>query len=54
MTYIFSFYFMKIKVDSYDSLPTEERLTLNNVIIHIELVLNKDKNHYNYKIFFEK
>ena len=54
MTYIFSFYFMKIKVDSYDSLPTEKRLALNNVIILIKLVLNKYKNHYYYKIFLEK
>ena len=54
ITYSFSFYFMKIKVDSYDSLPIEEGLTLNNVIILIKLVLNKYKNHYYYKIFLEK
>ena len=54
ITYIFSHYFAKIKVDSYDSLPTEKRLTLHHVIIHIKSVLNKDKNHYYYKIFFEK
>ena len=41
---IFSHYFAKIKVDSYDSLPVEKILTLNNVIIHIKSVLNKDKN----------
>ena len=29
ITYIFFHYFAKIKVDSYDSLPTEKRLTLN-------------------------
>ena len=28
ITYIFSHYFAKIKVDSYDCLPTENRLTL--------------------------
>ena len=44
--YIFSHYFEKIKVDSYDSLPIEKILTLHNVIIHIKSVLNKDKNHY--------
>ena len=44
ITYIFSHYFAKIKVDSYDSLPIEKRLTLHNVI-HIKSVLNKDKNH---------
>ena len=54
ITYIFSHYFVKIKVDSYDSLPIEKILTLHNVIIHIKSVLNKDKNHYYYKIFLEK
>ena len=54
ITYIFSHYFAKIKVDSYDSLSIEKVLTLHNVIILIKLVLNKDKNHYYYKIFLEK
>ena len=54
ITYIFSHYFAKIKVDSYDSLPIEKILTLHNVIIHIKSVLKKDKNHYYYKIFLEK
>ena len=54
ITYIFSHYFTKIKVDSYDSLPTDKILTLHNVIILIKLVPNKDKNHYYYKIFLEK
>ena len=39
ITYIFSYYFAKIEVDSYDSLPIEKRLTLHNVIIHIKSVL---------------
>ena len=34
ITYIFFHYFIKIKVDSYDSLPTEKRLTLHNVITY--------------------
>ena len=51
ITYIFSYYFAKIKVDSYDPSPREKILTLHNVIMHIESVLNKDKNHYYYKIF---
>ena len=51
---IFSHYFAKIKVDSYDSLPIEKILTLHNVIILIKSVLNKDKNHYYYKIFLKK
>ena len=50
----FSHYFAKIKVDSSDSLPIEKILTLHNVIILINSVLNKDKNHYYYKIFLEK
>ena len=45
ITYIFSHYFAKIKVDSYDSLPIEKTLTWHNVIILIKSVLNKDKNH---------
>ena len=43
ITYIFSHYFAKIKVDSYDSLPIEKILTFNSVIILIKSVLNKDK-----------
>ena len=54
ITYIFSHYFAKIEIDSYDSLPTEKRLTLHNVIILIKSVLNKDKNHYYSEIFFRK
>ena len=54
ITNIFSHYFVKIKIDSYDSLPIEKRLTLDNVIIHIKSVLNKDTNHYYTKLFLEK
>ena len=54
ITHIFSDYFAKIKVFSYDSLRIEKTLTFHNVIIHIKSVLNKDKNHYYYKIFLEK
>ena len=53
ITEIFSHYFAKIKVDSYDSLPIEKILTLHNVIILIKSVLNKDKNHYYCKIFLK-
>ena len=52
--YIFSHYFSKTRVHFHDSLPLEKILTLHNVIILIKLVLNKDKNHYYYKIFSEK
>ena len=54
ITYIFSHYFAKIKIDSYDSLPIEKILTLHNAMRHIKSVLNKDKNHYYYKVFVEK
>ena len=42
---IFSHYFAKIKDDSFDYLPVEEILTLQNVVILIKSVLNEDKNH---------
>ena len=42
INYIFSYYFAKIKVDSYDSLSIEKILTLHNVIILIKSVFNKD------------
>ena len=54
ITYIFSHYFAKIKVDSYDTLLIEKTLTLHNLFIHIKFVLNKDKRHCYYKIFLEK
>ena len=43
ITYIFSYYFAKIKVGSYYSLPIEKRLTLHNVIILIKSVFKKVK-----------
>ena len=42
---------VKIKVDPFDYLPTEKRLTMHNVIIRIKSVLNEDKNQYDYKVF---
>ena len=54
ITYIFSHYFAKIKVDSYVSLPVEKRLTIHNVTTLIKSVINKNKNHYYYKIFLVK
>ena len=53
ITYIFSHYFAKLKVDSYDYLPIEKILTLHNVVIHIKSVINKDKNHFFDKKFLE-
>ena len=52
--YAFSHYYPKIKVDSYDTLPIEKIFTLDNVIMHIKWVLNKDQNHYYYNTFLEK
>ena len=54
ITNIFSHYFAKIKVGSYDSSSKEKILTFYNVIILIKSVLNKDKNHYYYKDIFRK
>ena len=54
MTYIFFSLFCKNQIDSDDFLPIEKIMTLHIVITHIKLVLNKDKNHYYYKIFLEK
>ena len=53
--YIFSDCFAKIKVNSYDSLPIIlYLLTFHNVVIHIQSILNKYKNHYYYKFFLGK
>ena len=54
ITYVFSRNYAKIKIDSDDGLSLEKTLSLHNVIIHIKSVLNKNKNHYYYKIFLEK
>ena len=54
ITYIFSHYLAKIKVDSYGFLPAGKRLTLHNVIIYIKSLLNIDKNHCFCYIFLEE
>ena len=51
ITYVFSHNYAKIKIGSYDSLLLEKILTLRNVIILIDSVINKDKNYYYYNIF---
>ena len=51
IAYIFSYYFAKIKVGSYDSLTIEKRLNLKNVIILNKSAFNKDKSHCYYQIF---
>ena len=46
--------FVRIIIDSYDSLPIEKILTFDNVIILFKLVVNKNKNNYYYNIFLEE
>ena len=45
--------FARIRIDSYNSLPIEKKLTFH-VIILIKSVVNEDKNNYYYYIFLEK
>ena len=52
--YVFPHNYVKIKVDSSDSLNLEKILTLHNVIIQINSVWNKDQNQRYYNIFSEK
>ena len=54
ITYVVSYSYAKIKVDSYDYLHLEKTLTFHNVIIHIKSVWNKDQYHYYYNICLEK
>ena len=44
ITYVFTHYYAKIKVDSCDSLPIEKNLTLHNFMTHIKSVLTKDQS----------
>ena len=46
--------FAKIRIDSYDSLPSEKILTFCNIVICIKSVVNKNKNQYYHNIFLEK
>ena len=42
-------------MDSYNYLPTEKKLNLDNAIkLSYKSVVNKHKNSYNYNIFLEK
>ena len=54
IAYVFSNYYAEIKLDSYNSLPIEKTLTLHNVIILINSVIDKKQNRYYYNIFLEK
>ena len=46
--------FARIRIDSYNSLPTKKSLTFHNVTITIKPVVNKNKIDYYYHIFLEK
>ena len=48
ITYVVSHNYAKIKVDSYNSLSLEKRLTFYNVIILIKSAFNKDEDNYYY------
>ena len=54
ITYVASHNFAKSKGDSYDYVPLEKTLTLDNVAILIMSVFSKDKNNYYYNIYFRK
>ena len=55
ITYVFSYNYAKIKIDTDDDLDKtlEKTLNLRNFVIHIKLALNKTKNHHYYNIFLE-
>ena len=44
----------KIKVDLYDYLPLQKKMTFCDAITLINLVFNKNENNYRYYIFLEK
>ena len=48
-----SYNYGKIKIDSYNSLPTKKILIFHNVIILIKSVVDKNKNNYSYNKFLE-
>ena len=54
VTYSVNHDFIRIKIDSYNSLPTEKAWALHNFIVLIKSVVNKNKNDYFYNIFLEK
>ena len=53
-TYVVSYSYVKINVDSYDYLLLENILILHNVIILIKSVFNENQNHYYHKIILGK
>ena len=53
ITYVFSHFCTKIKVDLCDSLSLEKKLAFHNVILTIQSVFNKNKNNYFFNVFLE-
>ena len=54
ISYLVSHNYGKIKINSDDGLLLEKNLTLDNVILLIKSVFNKNYNQYYYKTFLEK
>ena len=46
--------FEEIRIDSYNSLPTEKLLTFHYVIVLVKSAVNNDKNNYCDNIFLER
>ena len=53
-TYVFSYRYAKIKIDSDDYLPQEKTLTLHNVITLIKSVFNKKIKIATNVLYFRK
>ena len=54
---IWDFYshnYTKIKINLDDDLPFEKRLNVQNVVIIIKSVFNKNNNHYYYETFIQE
>ena len=54
---IWDFYshnYTKIKINLDDDLPFEKRLNVQNVVIIIKSVFNKNYNHYYYETFTQE
>ena len=54
LTCIISNNYVKMIVDSYDSLLLEKAMNFHKFVILIKSVFSKDKNNYYYNIFLEK
>ena len=54
VTYVLTYKYEKIKIDSCGSLHLGEALTLDNVIMFIKSVLNKNRNLHYYNMLLEE